>query len=300
MSGELDGKVAVVTGGASGLGQAMAIALGAAGAAVAVDDLDRGDSAERSADETARLINAAGGKAVALHENVVDAPSAERMIAATVETFGHLDILVNCAGNAVRGGITELSDADWDSLVAVHLRGHFLCCRAAVRHMQTRNTGRIINISSRGAFFDIPPSKAQKRRTDRPLPSTAYSAVKAGIMGFTTTLALEVWDTGITVNCLLPSASTPLFPEATPRSIGGLPAPSTMDPAHVAPLVVYLATDDAEMISGRMFYAAGDDVFVYPSAFAGGGMGRLVRGDVKWTTSRLAGVIPSLVDATSA
>ena len=227
--GSLEGQVALVTGGGRGLGRSIARALAAQGAAVAIDDIFRDEAGASAAQTTAGEIEAAGGRALPLAEDVTTSAGAKAMADQAVEEFGRLDILVCCAGNMVRGLLQDLTEQQWDSLLDLHLKGHFLSCKMALPHMLAQDSGRILTVSSRGAFFQVPASKRDPKDVRKP-PSTPYSAAKAGIMGLTTTLAVELWDTGINVNCLLPSATTQLFPDTRPRMLGGVPPPSHSTP----------------------------------------------------------------------
>lgn len=289
----LEGNVAVVTGGGRGLGRSIALALAAQGAAVAIDDVFRSEGGTRAADEVARQVTANGGRALALTEDVSTSAGAEAMVGETVDAFGRLDVLVCCAGNTVRGLLHELSEEQWDSLLDLHVKGHFLSCKTALPHMLERDYGRILTVSSRGAFFQVPAKKADAKDDRRP-PSTAYSAAKAGILGLTVTLAVELWDTGVNANCLLPSATTQLFPETSPRKVGGTPASQSLDPDDVAPAAVYLCSSEAEQISGKIVYASGGDVVVFGEQLSMAGS-RMIRKQGRWTQEELAGVVPPLL-----
>jgi NAD(P)-dependent dehydrogenase (short-subunit alcohol dehydrogenase family) len=289
----LEGQVALVTGGGRGLGRSIAAALAAQGAAVAVDDVFRDEAGVSAAETTAGEIEAAGGRALALGEDVTTSAGAKAMVDQTVERFGRLDTLVCCAGNNVRGPLQELTEQQWDSLLDLHLKGHFLSCKMALPHMLEQDFGRILTVSSRGAFFQVPFSKRDSKDVRRP-PSTPYSAAKAGIIGLTTTLAVELWDTGINVNCLLPSATTQLFPETRPRMVGGVPASQSLDPDDVAPAAVYLCSPAARDISGKIVYASGGDVILYGDQLSTAGS-RMVRKQGRWTQEELAATIPPLL-----
>lgn len=290
--GLLKGQVAIVTGG-GGVGGSIARLLSAEGAAVSVVSLNRDASGKGSADRVVDEIVAQGGQGLALYEDVADAEGAERMVQATIERFGRIDILVLCAGNTTRGLLHELSEEQWDSVIRSHLKGHFLPCRLVVPHMLRQNYGRILMVSSRGAFFQVPNSKRDARALRRP-SSTAYSAAKAGILGMTTTLAVELWETGINVNCLLPSATTELFPTTKPRRVGGLPPTESMEPDDVAPAAVYLCSPEAADISGRLMYASGHDIAFYgPQLDAQGA--RMLRKPGRWTLEELRKAIPGLL-----
>ncbi|MFT3816571.1 MAG: SDR family NAD(P)-dependent oxidoreductase [Rubrivivax sp.] len=289
----LKGQVALVTGGGRGLGRSIAKALAAQGAAVAVDDLHRDENGTPSAALVAKEIEQAGGNALALQEDVTSAAGAQVMVDAVVQRFERIDILVTCAGNFHRTPLAEMSEQQWDSIIDLHLKGHFLSCRMAVPHMLKQNSGRILTVSSRGAFFQVPASKRVQRDVRKP-SGTAYAAAKAGIMGFTTTLAVELWDTGINVNCLLPSATTQLFPESKARLVGGVPAAESLDPDDVAPAAVFLCSPDAADISGKFMYAGGGDLVFYGDQLDMRGA-RMVRKAGRWTQGELARVVPSLL-----
>ncbi len=290
--GHLDGRTAVVTGGGRGLGHGISRELARAGANVVVVDLFRDESGVPAAETTVAEIRADGGDGLALASDVASTAGVQEMVDAAVEAFGSLDILVTCAGNTVRAPIQELEDEQWDSVLNLHLRGTFLACRAAVPHMIARDYGRIITVSSRGAFHSLPPNK-QYPKSDRKPPSTAYAAAKAGILGLTSTLAAELWDTGITVNSLLPSAATQLFPETGVRVLGDVPPTRSLDPDDVAPAVVFFASEAAGDITGRTFYASGGDVILFGPALDTAGS-RMIRKDGRWTQEELEEILPPL------
>lgn len=291
--GSLEGQVALVTGGGRGLGRSVARALAAQGAAVAIDDIFRDEAGVSAAETTAGEIEAAGGRALALGEDVTTSAGAKAMVDQAVDRFGRLDILVCCAGNMVRGLLQELTEQQWDSLLDLHLKGHFLSCKMALPHMLEQDSGRILTVSSRGAFFQVPSSKRDSKDVRKP-PSTPYSAAKAAIMGLTTTLAVELWDTGINVNCLLPSATTQLFPDTQPRMLGGVPASQSLDPNDVAPVAVYLCSPDARDISGKIVYASGGDLILYGEQLSTAGS-RMIRKHGRWTQEELAAAVPPLL-----
>lgn len=298
MSDLLKGKVTLVTGGARGIGRECSLALARAGASVVIDDLYVGDDGAGAAEATAREIEAGSGTALALREDVTSAAGAQAMVDAAVERFGRLDALVNCAGNVVKSDLVDLTEAQWDSVMGLHLKGHFLACRAAARQMASQDSGSIVTIGSRAAFWDVPENKNLPRASSRRPSSTAYAAAKAGIMAFTSTLALELWDTGVRANCLLPSASTQLFPGTTPNPVGGMPPALSMDPSYVAPLVVYLASDLASAVTGRFFYASGGDICLYSQPFKLPGGGTLIRKPGMWTPEEIADVLPTMMGVT--
>jgi 3-oxoacyl-[acyl-carrier protein] reductase len=291
--GSLTGQVALVTGGGRGLGRSIAQALAAEGAAVAIVDLFREKTGQGAAEETAVDIERAGGTALPLCHDVASADGARDMVNAVVERFGRVDILVTCAGNSIRSSLTDLTEQQWDSVISLHLKGHFLSCKMVLPHMLEQNSGRILTVASRGAFFQVPRSKREQRDIRKP-SGVAYAAAKAGIMGLTMTLAVELWDAGINVNCLLPSATTQLFPDPKPRMVGGVPASNFLYPDDVAPAAVYLCSPDAADISGRFMYASGGDIVFYGEQLDIRGS-RMVRKFGRWTQPELAETVPSLL-----
>lgn len=291
----LEGKVALVTGGGRGVGRACSIALADAGAAVVIDDLYLTEDGGSAAEELAAEIEAGGGRARACDADVTAADGADRMVATALDAFGRLDTLVACAGNVVKSDLVDLTEDQWDSIMNVHLKGHFLSCRAAARAMVAQDSGSIVTVGSRAAFWDVPSSKQAPPPGKRRPSSTAYAAAKAGIMAFTSTLALELWDTGVRANCLLPSANTQLFPGTVHNPVGGIPEASSMDPACLTPLVVYLASDSARDVSGRFFYASGGDVCLYNQPFRLPGGGSLVRKAGVWEPAELGEVLAPMM-----
>ena len=173
MAGRLDGRVALVTGAARGIGAATASRLAADGASVALADLD-----ESQAQETARQIDASGEHTLAIGCNVAESAQVQQMVERTLERFGRLDILVNNAGITRDNLLFKMGEDDWDAVIGVHLRGAFLCARAAQKPMVEQKYGRIVSLSSVSALGN----RGQAN----------YSAAKAGIQGLTRTLAVEL------------------------------------------------------------------------------------------------------------
>lgn len=253
MSCRLDGKVAIVTGAATGLGRAYACALARAGAAVVVNDVGAALDGTRIPDagpgEVVQDIRAHGGRALGILESVADAAAVQRLIQEAVAAFGRLDILVNNAGIVRSRPVIEMSDADFDAVLDVHLRGTFLCTREAMRAMRTGGRGgRIINITSGAAFA-------------APYPGTAnYAAAKGGIISFTRVVAAEAQEFGITCNAIAPLARTRM----SERHLGN-DADATLEPEMVAPLIVFLASDAAAAINGEVFRVARNEISVVRS-----------------------------------
>lgn len=277
MAGRLTDRVAVVTGGGGGIGRAVVLALAEEGASVVVNDIGVSGEGEKLADRVVADVRSSGGAAVANQDDVSSLEGAGRIIGAAVANFGRMDILVNCAGNYRKVPLLEMKEDDWDSQIAVHLKGHFACTLAAVREMAKQGAGHIVNISSRGAFMSA-------------AGGVAYAAAKAGIMGATSSLARELAEMNITVNALLPSAETTLFPGTQPRG-AGFPNAISLDAEYIAPVVAYLCTDESRDITGQFIYVSGGDVCFYddplrPRIF--------VRKPGKWTIDELAETLPPL------
>jgi NAD(P)-dependent dehydrogenase (short-subunit alcohol dehydrogenase family) len=281
MTQKLNAKVAVVTGGGNGIGRAVALGLAAEGAKLVINDISRASDGTTAAEKVVNEIKKAGGQAVANLDNVATMMGGESIIKTAVSSFGRVDILVNCAGNFIARSIVDLTESEWDSIIDVHLKGHFSCSKAAAREMIKQKSGRIINISSRAGFGygTMPPN------------SVAYASAKAGIIGFTATLSAELKEQGITVNAILPSADTQLFPGRGPRFGGGLREGADF----IAPIIVYLATEEAKNVTGQNFYACGSDICIFDRPMQLPGPHKFIRTTGKWTIEDLANIIPSLI-----
>lgn len=261
----LTGKVAIVTGAGRGIGRAHALALAAAGAKVVVNDLGAavsGEGADLSpAEQVAEEIRAGGGEAVANGENVADFAGAERMVQHALDAFGRLDILVNNAGILRDRMLVNMTEAEWDAVIAVHLKGHFAPTRHAAAYWRERAKAgeelraRVINTSSpSGVFGNVGQAN--------------YGAAKAGIAGFTIIVAQELQRYGVTVNCLAPNARTRMTEETF--DMGERPEGwDPLDPANVATVAVALCADEAQHVTGQVFHIWGGAVNVLRGWSAG-------------------------------
>ena len=246
-------RVAVVTGGANGLGREIALVLARAGAKVAVGDLEA-DGVER----TAAAITTAGGDAIAVAGDLTEEGPAARLIEAAIARWGKLDILVNNVGGSKNSKIWEMPVADWDFVLRLNLRSTFLCTRAAVPHMMRQRYGRIVCMSS-GAREGTPWTAYYQG-------GAAYSASKAGVHGFVRDVALELAEHGVNVNAVAPG---PIDTERAGPGLRRLDAtvefsPSRMTPLHrigepieVAHAVLFLASEEASYITGHTLAVAG-------------------------------------------
>src|SRR2546428_846989 len=250
MAKRLEGRAAVGTGAGRGIGRAIAELLAAEGAAVVVNDLgaevDGRGASRRVADEVVDAIRARGGRAVANADSVADFPAAERVVETAVKEFGALDILVNNAGILRDRMLFNMSEEEWDAVIAVHLKGTFNCPRHATRRMREQRRGRIISISSTSGVYG---NSGQAN----------YGAAKDGIAGLTRVAARDVGRYGITVNAVCPGAMTRMaatVPDSarTVRAERGLSTGlgqrsfllGKFGPVIVVSFAVYLATDAAK------------------------------------------------------
>ena len=259
----LDGKVAIVTGAGHGIGRAHALELAKHGARVVVNDLGTsvsGDGADqKAADLTVELVARRGGTAVASYDDVADYDGAGRLVAQAVEAYGQLDVLVNNAGIVRDTAIWNMTEADFDAVLRVHLKGSWAPAHHAARHWRARAqagetfTGRVINTTSGAGLVGN-------------FGQTNYATAKAGIAGLTQTLSLELYKLGVTVNAVGPAAATRItgtMPGA-PAVIEADEVPddewNRMDPAVSSPLVAWLASDESQHITGQVIRAVAEDI----------------------------------------
>ena len=239
----LQGQVALVTGASRGIGRATALALAAAGARVAVNFVNRREAAV----EVGREIRALGQESLLVQADVAARQEVERMMAHVLDRFGRIDILVNNATLHRGGKVHRLLEDDWQRVMDSCLTGAFHCCRLAVPHMTARQSGRIINVSSIVGRIGWPGD-------------TAYGTAKAGLVGFTRSLAKEVAPHGITANVVMPGyIETDMTAALTPRSkasmVSRIPLGRAGQPQEVAAVVVLLAS--AAYVTGAVYVVDG-------------------------------------------
>lgn len=243
----LDGRVALVTGAARGLGRVMAEALASAGATVVLTarDLNAAETAARTVAEES------GSRTLGVSLEVTRAAEVEAVVARAIEAFGSIDILVNNAGINIRGSIEELTEEDWDQVIDTNLKGAWLCCRAVAKPMKQRGWGRVINVSSMLGEISLP---------DR----TPYASSKGGLTMLTKTLALEWARHGICVNALCPGPfateiNLPLLQDPEKKAIfeAKVPMGRWGDPSEIGPATVFLASEAASFITGSTLFIDG-------------------------------------------
>jgi NAD(P)-dependent dehydrogenase (short-subunit alcohol dehydrogenase family) len=254
MAGHLEGKVAAVTGGGRGIGREVSRALARQGAAVVVNDLGVSVAGQQEttspADDVVKEIKAGGGSASSNHLDISTPEGGEGLVNQAIKEFGKLDILVNVAGILRDRMIFNMTIEEWDAVIRVHLRGHFCTMRPATAHMRERKFGRIINFSSNAAQG----SPGQPN----------YAAAKAGILGLTYSTANSMQKYGVTCNAIWPGAATRMTDSIPAGRMPGAglitsanAAGTTMDPANVPPVIVYLCSDEAAEVTGQCFGASG-------------------------------------------
>jgi NAD(P)-dependent dehydrogenase (short-subunit alcohol dehydrogenase family) len=276
----LEGKVAIVTGAGRGIGREHALALAASGAQVVVNDVGAslaGDGTDATpAQSVVNEIVAAGGQAVANYDDVSDFAAAAHMIQRAIERYGRLDILVLNAGILRDRMLVNMTEDEWDAVIAVHLKGHFGPLHHAAAYWRERAKGgeslcaRVIATSSpSGVFGNVGQAN--------------YGAAKAAIAGLTLIAAQELHRYGVTVNCIAPNARTRM----TEETFGNLPPPEAgfdpLDPGNMSPLVVALSADDAQDITGQCFFVWGGQINVLRPWDAG----ELLASDERWDADAL-------------
>jgi NAD(P)-dependent dehydrogenase (short-subunit alcohol dehydrogenase family) len=270
--GLLDGKVAVVTGGGTGIGRAVSLGLAAAGASVVVNDygvsVDGRDPSSEPANQVVSEIRGRGGKAVASPESVATMAGGRAVVELALKEFGDIGILVCCAGILRERMIFNMTEDEWDAVIAVHLKGHFTVMQPATAHMRQKKAGSIITFTSTAGLEGSPGQ-----------PN--YAAAKEGIVGLTRSTALAMARYGVRCNAISPTADTRM----TQRLPSDRRALSTATPPDaIAPVAAFLASDRAAHITGQVVGVRGTEVtvFSHPAPL------RTVTAAAPWTPEALA------------
>jgi 3-oxoacyl-[acyl-carrier protein] reductase len=243
--GAIDNKVAIVTGGGGGIGGAIVQRFAREGAKLAVADIDA-----EAAKASAANVAAQGADGMPIAADVTDKKSVDEMVKATLDRWGHIDILINVAGGADRKLVVDMSAADWDHIVDMNLKSVFLCSQAVLPAMLKQRYGKIVNISSIYGFT----GNATR---------SSYAAAKAGVAAFTKSLALEVVKEGINVNAVAPGrVSTPRVrshysDQAWADAVSQIPMGRTGTPDEIASTVLFLVTDENQYITGQTIHVNG-------------------------------------------
>ncbi|WP_435594849.1 SDR family oxidoreductase [Tsukamurella tyrosinosolvens] len=294
MTGIVDGRVVIVTGAGRGIGRAHALAYAAEGAAVVVNDygvgLDGADASSGPAQQVVDEIRAAGGRAIANASDVADWDGAQALVRSAIDEFGRLDVLVNNAGFLRDRMLVNMSEAEWDAVTRVHLKGHFAMLRHAAAYWRDESKAgrqpdaRVVNTSSAAGLLG---SVGQGN----------YAAAKAGIAEMTIQAAAEMGRYGITVNAIAPAARTRMtevtFADDMAAPEGGFDA---MAPENVSPLVVWLGSTESADVTGRVFEVEGGKV----SVAQGWRHGPQRDKGARWAPSELGEVVRGLLDEAQA
>ena len=296
MADMLAGRVAVVTGAGRGIGRGVALLLAAEGAKVVVNDygvnVDGSAPSSGPAFDVVREIEAAGGAAIPNTDSVSTWDGAAKIIAAALDKWGRLDALVTCAGILRDRMVFNMSEEEWDAVIAVHLKGTFNCVRHACTHMRERRYGRIVTFSSGAGIFGNPGQ-------------ANYGAAKSAIGGLTKVAARDLGKYGITVNAICPVAGTRMTvneevrrarelrkQQGIQREDRGVAQIEELDPDDVAPMVVYLASEYAGEVNGQFFLCFGSQVALVSQPRP---VKALYKTEGNWTLDELDRLVPTTV-----
>ncbi len=248
---DLSGRNAIVTGGARGIGAAAALALAREGANIVVADLI-------DASETVKQVEAMGRRAIAVETNVVVQKDVQQMVEQAIAVFGHIDILVNNAGVVHRDSLLETSEATWDRVVGVIMKGTFLCIQAIYPHMRTRGYGKVVNVSSISGIIGGAVSKLDDSlENTRCRSGPAYAAAKGGVITLTRWIAKDVAKDGIFVNSIAPGACETEMTKGFDYNVSMLPIPRMGKPEEMADAITFLASDASSYITGQVLNVDG-------------------------------------------
>ena len=297
MGDRLKGKVAIVTGSGRGIGRAEALALAAEGAKIVVNDLgaasDGSGASASPADEVCKEIKKLGGEAVPNFDSVATWAGGANIVKTAIDNFGRIDILVNNAGILRDKMVFNMTEDEWDIILKIHLYGHFYCTRAASPYMRQQRWGRIINTSSIAGLGNMGQAN--------------YSAAKEGIVGFTRTVAKDMGKYGVTCNALRPNAATRMtvtdelmaawkkqfvdaggtdekvFKEMIDKMV------LSSKPEHIAPVVVWLATEEAADVNGATFFISGNEIGIYAEPAV---TQKITKAEGFWSVDELVKITP--------
>ncbi|MCR5031017.1 MAG: 3-oxoacyl-[acyl-carrier-protein] reductase [Selenomonadaceae bacterium] len=241
----LDGKCALVTGASRGIGRAVALKLASEGAKVALNYAGN----EAAAEAVKQEIEAAGGEAILVKANVADEAAVQEMVQKTTDAFGRIDILVNNAGITRDGLLARMKEEDWDAVLSTNLKGVFLATKAVAKVMMKQRAGRIVNMAS---VVGITGNAGQAN----------YAAAKAGVIGFTKTIAKELASRGVTANAVAPGfiatdMTAVLSDKAKEAALTGIPLGRMGTPEDVSAAVLFLVSDQASYITGQVLNVDG-------------------------------------------
>lgn len=290
MGDRLKERVAIVTGSGQGIGKAIAIALAMEGAKVLTNNRRPGTSGG-DAETTAKEIMDMGGQAVPFFGSVSESDVAQKLIQTAMDSFGRLDILVNNAGVVgTFDPIWDTTEEAWDNVIAVNLKGTFNCIRHACAIMKEQGSGRIINATSGSRLGEV--------------EHCSYSAAKAGVIGLTKSVALEMGSYGVTCNAYAPFAATRLTVLEEPKTHfyreykSGVITKEIYDrlinpppPETIPPFLIYLCTDEAADISGQVFSVSGQRILLYTEE----AKNRIVKEEGLWTIEELVELVPKVL-----
>jgi NAD(P)-dependent dehydrogenase (short-subunit alcohol dehydrogenase family) len=284
--GVLDGKVAIVTGAGRGIGREIALDFAREGARVVVNDLggaEDGSGTSRVADAVVEEIRKSGGAAAPSYDSVSSVEGGRAIFQTALDRFGACDILVNNAGILRDRTLYNMEEADWDAVIAVHLKGHYCCTRPFARYIRetSRQGCRVINFSSVSGLFGN-------------FGQSNYGAAKAGIAGLSRVLAIELAKYGCTVNTISPGAATRLTIDllrGSGREVD--PEDPLQGPQQVAPVVTWLASPAGQSVSGQILHVMNGTLGIMQQP----ALIRSFRADQLWTQDDLDSAIPALVEA---
>jgi len=278
----LKGRVAAVTGAARGVGREIALLMARHGAQVVVNDYGGSETgsgaSQQPADVVVEEIKKAGGQAVANYESVASMAGGQAIIKSALDAFGRIDIVVNNAGILRDRMIFNMTEEEWDSVIGTHLKGTFAVTRAAVGLMREQKSGRIINMTSTSGLVGN-------------VGQANYAAAKLGIVGLTKVTSLDMARYNVTANCISPFAWTRMIgtiPTETEAQKARVEKIKKLSPAHIAPVAVFLATDQAKDVTGQIFGVRGKEIMLF-------GQHRpimRIHDDTGWTVEKLIDVFP--------